>query len=582
MATLAGNTIASTYPLLLKIDSSGIDGTLRAVEDGDGTDSALSIATDSVLVKGDGVKLYFYDADGGEHISANTGGVLSIAGASEIDLTATAIDINGTVDMSSTLAVGGDVTIASATSGKPELTIKNTNDDAEPTYLKFVKDTSTSAADNDEIAKIEFYHDDDGNNQERYGSIIVSATDVSNGSEDSKIRFNTRKAGADTDTMALVSGNVGIGTTSPTAQLSLVSGTYGFENLFGLTDHACLGLGLAPGSTSNQIRTVIGTTYGMGLMHTASATAGSAKLEIITTAENSAEGAAPTRLATFFADGKVGIGTTSPSVELNVESTSGPSIHLSRDYSAGSFDATGWGVGFIGFGGQDADSGEDNDAAYIYGRIPTTAQGGGAWSSSSHPCEMSFYTTPSGATSATQRMLISAAGDVTVNTGDLIIGTAGKGISFAATADGTTMSSEVLSDYEEGIHTTAITGADTAGDFVLDSANQSLAYTKIGRMVTVQGKFQTSSGSGAGHLKISMPFTSNNGLDDSADISVGSITMNRTGSTSPSTQMTPIIFSNTNFVNIQLHNEGNANETYLQADDVDTSFEGQICISYIV
>ena len=55
MATLAGNTIASTYPLLLKIDSSGIDGTLRAVEDGDGTDSALSIATDSVLV-GSGVK----------------------------------------------------------------------------------------------------------------------------------------------------------------------------------------------------------------------------------------------------------------------------------------------------------------------------------------------------------------------------------------------------------------------------------------------------------------------------------------------------------------------------------------------
>ena len=227
MATLAGNTIASTYPLLLKIDSSGIDGTLRAVQDGDATDSALSIATDSVLVKGDGVKLYFYDADGGEHISANTGGVLSIAGASEIDLTATAIDINGTVDMSSTLAVGGDVTIASATSGKPELTIKNTNDDAEPTYLKFVKDTSTSAGANDEIVKMEFYHDNASNSLIRYGAMIVSTPDVTAGSEDTKIRFLTRKAGADTDTMALVSGNVGIGTTSPTAQLSLVSGTYG-------------------------------------------------------------------------------------------------------------------------------------------------------------------------------------------------------------------------------------------------------------------------------------------------------------------------------------------------------------------
>ena len=117
MATLAGNTIASTYPLLLKIDSSGIDGTLRAVQDGDATDSALSIATDSVLVKGDGVKLFFYDADGGEHISANTGGVLSIAGASEIDLTATAIDINGTVDMSSTVQVGGALTVGADDAG---------------------------------------------------------------------------------------------------------------------------------------------------------------------------------------------------------------------------------------------------------------------------------------------------------------------------------------------------------------------------------------------------------------------------------------------------------------------------------
>ena len=51
MATLAGNTIASTYPLLLKIDSSGIDGTLRVVEDGDATDSALLIATNKVEVK---------------------------------------------------------------------------------------------------------------------------------------------------------------------------------------------------------------------------------------------------------------------------------------------------------------------------------------------------------------------------------------------------------------------------------------------------------------------------------------------------------------------------------------------------
>lgn len=480
MATLAGNTIAETYPLLLKIASGGIDGDLRIVEDGDGTESALSIATDSVLVRGSGVKLYFHDADGGEHISGN-GSILSIVGGNEIDLTATAIDINGTVDMSSTLVVNSTTTIKKALSSDTQTTPE--------TILTLGSTYSSTGSDGGAGSgtRLEFNIPDDDTNPITGSAIAGLKENADDGISSSALAFYTSQDDTTLDEAMRISST-----------------------------------------------------------------------------------------------GKVGIGTTSPSVELNVESTSGPSIHLSRDYSAGSFDATGWGVGFIGFGGQDADSGEDNDAAYIYGRIPTTAQGGGAWSSSSHPCEMSFYTTPSGATSATQRMLISAAGDVTVNTGDLIIGTAGKGISFAATADGTTMSSEVLSDYEEGIHTTAITGADTAGDFVLDSANQSLAYTKIGRMVTVQGKFQTSSGSGAGHLKISMPFTSNNGLDDSADISVGSITMNRTGSTSPSTQMTPIIFSNTAFVNIQLHNEGNANETYLQADDVDGTFEGQICISYIV
>ena len=50
MATLAGNTIASTYPLLLKIDSSGVDGTLRYVEDGDATDSTLKIANDAISI----------------------------------------------------------------------------------------------------------------------------------------------------------------------------------------------------------------------------------------------------------------------------------------------------------------------------------------------------------------------------------------------------------------------------------------------------------------------------------------------------------------------------------------------------
>ena len=65
MATLAGNTIASTYALLLKIDNTGIagDGTLRKVEDGDATDSALSLSDVSIAV--DATDKIFLD--GGTH-----------------------------------------------------------------------------------------------------------------------------------------------------------------------------------------------------------------------------------------------------------------------------------------------------------------------------------------------------------------------------------------------------------------------------------------------------------------------------------------------------------------------------------
>ena len=50
MATLTGSTIASTYKQLLKVTSEGIgaDASAKYIEDGLGTDSALSISTTRV------------------------------------------------------------------------------------------------------------------------------------------------------------------------------------------------------------------------------------------------------------------------------------------------------------------------------------------------------------------------------------------------------------------------------------------------------------------------------------------------------------------------------------------------------
>jgi hypothetical protein len=66
--------------------------------------------------------------------------------------------------------------------------------------------------------------------------------------------------------------------------------------------------------------------------------------------------------------------------------------------------------------------------------------------------------------------------DVTLTTGNLVIGTSGKGIDFTATPG--TGTSELLADYEEGTWTP--TDASGAG-LVLTVANAS--YTKVGRLV---------------------------------------------------------------------------------------------------
>lgn len=52
MATLSGNKVKDTYTSLLKLDSNGVTSSLKTVEDGAGTDSALKLSTDTVSVDG--------------------------------------------------------------------------------------------------------------------------------------------------------------------------------------------------------------------------------------------------------------------------------------------------------------------------------------------------------------------------------------------------------------------------------------------------------------------------------------------------------------------------------------------------
>jgi hypothetical protein len=117
-------------------------------------------------------------------------------------------------------------------------------------------------------------------------------------------------------------------------------------------------------------------------------------------------------------------------------------------------------------------------------------------------------------------------GDTTIETGNLVIGTSGKGIDFSATADGTGSgsTSEVLDDYEEGTWSPQIGGSTTAGSYNKTGEGY---YIKVGRQVTVWLNCTGSVSGASGTTRITgLPFTaaSNNASNGyTAVYSAGSV-----------------------------------------------------------
>jgi hypothetical protein len=98
-------------------------------------------------------------------------------------------------------------------------------------------------------------------------------------------------------------------------------------------------------------------------------------------------------------------------------------------------------------------------------------------------------------------------GDVSLSTGNLVIGTNGKGIDFSATPG--TGTSELLDDYEEGTFTPTIIGTTTAGTGTYTT--QVGRYTKIGNRVAYNAYLSWSAHDGTGNMQIAaLPFTSAN------------------------------------------------------------------------
>ena len=270
-------------------------------------------------------------------------------------------------------------------------------------------------------------------------------------------------------------GCVGIGTTSPSSKLSIGNGAATND---GLTitftgDNSTLARFYASTSTGEVSIGGIAASYFPTFY-----AAGSEKARIDTSGR---------LLVGTSTERSVGLGSVYPA-KLEVETTAYAAIsavnnsndvqpaHLCLGKSRGGIGGitvvqNGDGLGVIRFAGADG-----TDLESIGAEISVEVDG--TVGANDMPGRLVFSTNPgSPATGPTERMRIKADGDVSIVTGNLIIGTAGKGIDFSADGSAAGMTSELLDDYEVGTWTLSGISASANG-------NIHAKYIKIGSQIT--------------------------------------------------------------------------------------------------
>jgi hypothetical protein len=106
----------------------------------------------------------------------------------------------------------------------------------------------------------------------------------------------------------------------------------------------------------------------------------------------------------------------------------------------------------------------------------------------------------------TEYLKISNAGDVTVNVGNVVQGTAAKGFNFTANTPAAGMTSQLLNWYEEGTWTPN----QGAGLTLVGAFSSTGRYTRIGRQVSISGTVTGATSvavTAAGVITSNLPFT---------------------------------------------------------------------------
>jgi hypothetical protein len=164
-------------------------------------------------------------------------------------------------------------------------------------------------------------------------------------------------------------------------------------------------------------------------------------------------------------------------------------IDTSGNVGVGAAASAGYRVHAINSGGLNLIASTSSDASGVTTYMQANGSTSGVFGTlSNHP--QTFVT------NNIERVRIAAAGDVTVNTGNLVVGTAAKGIDFSANANAPGMTSELLNWYETGTWTPNQGGGLT----VVGAFSSTGRYTRVGNQVTISGTL-----SGASSIAIASP-----------------------------------------------------------------------------
>jgi len=432
---------------------------------------------------------------GNKAVNLSTSGA-DIGGTANLD----AVDIDGAVNMATTALVtgvltttaaavfnggftsnGDTATFTSANSEDPLVILKNTTNDANSARLRFVKDRGAAGVDGDDSGEIEFYADNDAQQQTLFARIKGEVQDASDGAEGGRFKFQV----ASHDGEIITALSLSDGSAEDEVDVTIGSGTSSVTSIAGTLTST--GVVTANAGVVVDNFTLDGTTLALSSGDFTVDVAG----DIILNADGG---------DIHLEDGAVRFGSITKDgndLKFNCPVADGDIKFVGNDNGVGAVTALTLDMSAGG-------SATFNHDVFLptNGNLYFTSGSGFSprISNSNSDTAMSFFT------NNTERFQIATAGNVQVLTGNLVIGTAGKGIDFSAqTQSGSTTTAELLDHYEEGTWTPVAAGSSTAGSVSISA--RTAFYTRIGRLVHVDLVFDYTISGEAGDLQISgLPF----------------------------------------------------------------------------